>query len=92
MSIDDYNKKREKLKDKRKIGKYIYDLAVQRMIIEGEYRETNQEHKIAKTRYYLAVLNHDYVFNGELLKGQPVYNTDDNGNEIVRIFDFTKIT
>lgn len=92
IPLDDYTEKRLKLFDRYGIGKYVYDLAVQRMIIEGEYVETNQTHKIEKTKYYLAVLNHEYIFNGKMHNNEPVYETDDFGNEIIRIFDLTKIT
>lgn len=92
MNIDDYYKHRNKLFNRYKEGKYIFDLAVQRMIIEGEFKETNQEHKITKTKYFLAVLNHEYIFDGTYDNSEPVYNQDEQGNEIVRIFDFTKIT
>ena len=77
---------RNKLLDKYdSCGKYIYDLAVQRMIIEGDLKKTHFTNK--KINYYLAVLNHEYVFDGKYENNKPVY-TDD----IIRIFDFTKIT
>ncbi len=92
IGTDNYNKNRLKLFNRYKEGKYIYDLAVQRMIIEGEFNETNNSHKITTTKYYLAVLNHEYVFDGTYVDNEPVYNQDANGNEIIRIFDMTKIT
>lgn len=79
MSIKDYNTKRDKLKEKRKLGKYIYDLAIQRMFIE----KTNKD----KKNYYLAVLTSDYVFDGTYDGDNPIY-----GDDIISIFDFTKIT
>ncbi len=79
MPVFEYTKKRNKLKEKRKYGKYIYDLAVQRMFIE---KNTNQ-----RINYYLAVLNHEYVFDGMYEDGEPKYTTD-----IISIFDMTKIT
>lgn len=82
----EYTKKRNKLLDKYDAcGKYIYDLAVQRMIIEGDLRTHNFTNK--KINYYLAVLNHEYIFDGTYENGKRVY-TDD----IVNIFDFTNIT
>lgn len=92
MSENKYFDNRNKLFRRYKEGKYIHDLAVQRMIIEGEFKETNQLDKIKKTKYYLAVLNNEYVFDGTYENNEPVYNQDASGNEIVRIFDFTKIT
>ena len=55
------------------------------MIIEGDLIKTHFTNK--KINYYLAVLNHEYVFDGKYENNKPVY-TDD----IIRIFDFTKIT
>ncbi len=92
MNLDKYENNRNKLFKRYGEGKYVYDLAVQRMIIEGEYKETKQEHKIKKTNYYLAVLNHEYIFPGTYENGKPVYETDEFGNEIIKIFDLTKIT
>ena len=80
MSIDDYNKRRLKLKDKRKDGKYIYDLAVQRMFIENDTKNYN-------INYYLAVLNHEYIFDGTYIDNEPKYSSD-----IISIFDFSTIT
>lgn len=80
MPLEEYNKKRDKLLDKTKLGKYVYDLAVQRMIIEKETKNLN-------INYYLAILNHEYIFDGKYDNGQPVYS-----NDIINIFDFTKIT
>lgn len=79
MPFEKYMSKRDKLKDKFKEGKYIYDLAVQRMFIE----KTDNR----KINYYLAVLNHEYVFDGEYKDGKPIYDTD-----IISIFDFSTIT
>lgn len=81
-----YKTKRNKLLDKYdSCGKYVYDLAVQRMIIEGDLKTHHFTNK--KINYYLAVLNHDYVFDGTYEDGKARY-TDD----IVNIFDFTKLT
>lgn len=86
MPEEEYIKKRNKLLDKYdSCGKYIYDIAVQRMIIEGDLKEHNFTNK--KINYYLAVLNHEYIFDGTYEKGKRVY-TDD----IINIFDFTNIT
>lgn len=86
MPEEEYVKKRNKLLDKYdSCGKYIYDIAVQRMIIEGDLKAHNFTNK--KINYYLAVLNHEYIFDGTYEKGKRVY-TDD----IINIFDFTNIT
>lgn len=82
MPLENYNKNRNKFFDRfDDVGKYIYDLAVQRMIIE----KSNSINK--KINYFLAVLNHEYVFDGTYEDSKPIYSTD-----IINIFDFSKIT
>ncbi len=81
---DKYHANRDKLFNRfSPTGKYVFDLAVQRYIVE---RESNQEH-----RYLLGVLNHEYIYNGEMIDGEAVYN-EQNGQEIVSFVDLTKIT
>lgn len=90
---DKYFIQRKKLMDKYKgPGHYVYDLLVQRMIIENDLKQHNESHKIPKIKYYLAVLNGDYIFNGKYENGKPVYEKDDDGNDIISIFDFTNLT
>ncbi len=86
MPLSEYTKKRNKLLDRYdSCGKYVYDLAVQRMIIEGDLKSHNFTNK--KINYYLAVLNHEYVFDGTYKDGKPSYT-----NDIINIFDFNMIT
>ena len=93
MSMDNYNKQRSKLFDKLNgAGHYVYDLAVQRYIIENDLKQNKEESKLGKIKYYLAVLNSEYIFDGTYDCGEPVYNTDKNGNDIVSFIDFTGIT
>ncbi len=83
MKLTKYNEQRNKLLDRYgELGKYVYDLAVQRFIIEG-----SKELKEKKVNYYLAVLNHEYVFDGTMKDNEPVYSDD-----IVVLFNFNKIT
>lgn len=90
---ENYLEHRQKLFDKyHAIGRYVYDLAVQRFIIEHDLRQNNQSDKIDNIKYYLAVLNSDYVFNGEYKEEEPVYDTDSNGNDIISFIDLTKVT
>ena len=80
MDEKTYNKLISKLKDKYStVGKYVYDLSVQRFFAE------NSNNKDMK--YYLAVLNHEYVFDGNYIDNKPDYKDD-----IISIFDFTDIT
>jgi len=90
---DKYYLQKQKLYNKyTKEGHYVYDLAVQRYIIENDLKQNGEEDKIEQIKYYLAVLNSEYVFNGEYKDETPVYNTDKNGNEIISFIDFTSIT
>lgn len=86
MPMDNYKKNKNKLMDRySETGKYVYDLALQRMIIEKSLEKT--DFNLNNINYYLAVLNHEYVFDGTYKNNEPVY-TDD----IITIFDFTNLT
>lgn len=88
--IKSYNTKINKLKNRfTDVGKYIYDLAVQRYIIENDFKE----HKInKKVNYYLGVLNSEYVYNGQLKDNKRIYEKDENGNELIVFFDMNELT
>ena len=92
FDIKKYQDQVNKLFDRWKVGKYIYDLSVQRFMIEGEYKNSNNTENIDNIHYYLAVLNAEYVFDGTYKDGKPFYNPDSNGNEIISFYDFTNIT
>lgn len=92
MSFKTYQKQRDKLFNRFGIGSYIYDLAVQRFIIEGEYKETKREEQLKNIHYYLAVLNENYIFDGTYLDGKPLYNKDNNGNELITLFSLDTVT
>lgn len=84
MPEANYINNRNKLKNRYEdVGKYVYDLAVQRMMVERSYKGKDTSH----IHYYLAVLNHEYVFDGKYENNNAIY-TDD----IISIFDFTNIT
>lgn len=80
-----YLKQEEKLFDKySNVGSYIYDLAFQRFVIEHSKGFITDK----DNRYYLAVLNSEYVFDGKYDKsGKPIYPV-----EIIDLIDFTEIT
>lgn len=92
MPWQSYLEQKEKLFNRFKIGSYIYDLAVQRFIIEGEYKEAKNEKKLKNIHYYLAVLNADYIFDGTYQNNMPVYKKDQNDNELITLFDMTELT
>lgn len=84
-----YEKRKEKLFDKYSSpGHYVYDLAVQRFIIENDKKQNGD---VRKTKYYLAVLNSNYVFDGKYLNGKPVYD-EINGEDIISFIDLTSVT
>lgn len=79
LSNPKYLKQREKLFDRfNDIGVYVYDLAFQRFVIEEDLQDA---------RYYLGVINHDYVFDGTYIEDTPVYTS-----ESIRFVDLTTIT
>jgi len=59
-------------------GVYVYDLAFQRYVIEEDLKDA---------KYYLGVINHEYVFDGTYIDGEPLYT-----DESIRLVDLTKIT
>lgn len=85
-----YSNKVEKLLNRfTDEGKYMYDISVQRYIIEGYLKENNINKNI---NYYLAVLNDEYEYDGTLVNGKRVYNTDKFGNRIIDIYKINDIT
>lgn len=93
MSEKEYYKYKEKLfKKLDSAGHYVYDLAVQRYIVENDLKQNNMADKIDKIHYYLAVLNSEYIFDGTYLGTEPDYKTDANGNDIVSYIDLTNLT
>jgi len=74
-----YRKQRNKLMDRlHAAGVYVYDLAFQRFVIEEDIKDAT---------YYLAVLNHEYEFDGTNIDGEPLYQEN-----IIRLIDLTVIT
>lgn len=79
----DYYEREKKLFNRLDdVGKYIYDLAYQKLIIEKALSGVNK-----KFEYYLVILNHEYEFDGTYDdSGKPVY-TDD----IVRMYNLSSL-
>ncbi len=93
MPMKKYELQRAKLFNRySSAGHYVYDLAVQRYIIENDLKNNNEIDKIDNIRYYLAVLNSDYIFDGKYLDGEALYDTDFNGNDIICFIDLTNVT
>ena len=79
----DYYKKIGKLRDRLSAeGRYIYDILYQRYVMEHAL-DTNK-----KRKYYLSILNSEYIHDGEVdQKGKPIYP-----DETVVFVDVTKLT
>ena len=89
MPIEEYEKQKAKLFDKyTSVGHYVYDLAVQRFIIENDLKQNNDMRKVG---YYLATLNSKYVFDGKYENDIPVYE-EINGEDIISFIDMSSIT
>ena len=85
-----FKQKTESLLDRySKVGKYPYDLAFQRFVIEHRLRELGENRPV---NYYLAVLNSDYVYDGAVDEnGKCMYN-DIDGQEIITFLNLNEIT
>ncbi len=89
MPLKVYERNRNKLFDRyTACGHYIYDIAVQRFIIENDMKSHNENKKV---KYYLAVLNSNYVFDGKYENGEAIYD-EVNGEDIISYIDVTSIT
>ncbi|MGS0971937.1 MAG: DUF2779 domain-containing protein [Candidatus Izemoplasmataceae bacterium] len=79
LENEKYLAQRNKLFDSyHSAGAYVYDLAFQRFIIEEDIQDA---------KYYLGVVNHEYVFDGTYVDGKPIYD-----QAIAALIDVTKIT
>lgn len=73
------------------VGAYVFDIAVERYIIENSILQNHPELKGKEFKYYLAVLNSDYVFSGEYNNDVPLYVTAKD-NALISFIDLTEIT
>lgn len=92
MPYKTYQALKSKLQNRYGIGSYIYDLAVQRFIIEKEYQASKNEKKMKNINYYLAVLNADYIFDGTYENGKAKYQKDQNNQELITFFHLNELT
>lgn len=79
---DHYWKKRRKLKEKiGDTGRYVYDIAYQALVLRHALKTKK------KVKYYLAVLNSEYVYDGKQDEtGKPLYKDD-----IIKFIDVTPV-
>lgn len=82
--FDKYDFNRGKLFDYQSdVGRYVYDLAWQRFLLEKNKKPNK------KYSYYLAVLNSNYVYDGQADEsGVNIYPYD----EVITLIDLTKVT
>lgn len=69
------------------VGKYLYDIAIEKHIVDGSinHDKTIKEH--LPVHYYLVVLNSEYIFDGTYQDNEPVYQKDTNNNELFTIIE-----
>lgn len=93
ITKEDVDKKKKNLFNRfSKEGKYIYDIAVERNIIENSIKQA-VDVKEKKIDYYLVTLNAEYHFDGKYDENnQPIYGLDKDGNELFKIYDVNQIT
>lgn len=73
-------------------GKYVYDIAIERYIIEKSLIQENLHNKINDMEFYLVVLNSNYVLDQEINLDIIDYPTDKLGHELTICYDLTNIT
>lgn len=73
------------------VGRYIFDIAIERYFIENSIKQY-KTYPDKKFKYYLAVLNTKYIFDGTYVDGEAIYSTDVNGNELVTFIDISTVT
>lgn len=80
---EEYHKKIKKLANRlSKEGRYVYDILYQRYVLENTVDSAKER------KYYLSILNSEYVHDGKVNdKGQPIYP-----DETVVFVDVTKLT
>lgn len=67
------------------VGKYLYDISIERHIIEQSFLTAGEE--IPEIEYYLVTLNHNYRYDGLIKDGKRVYNTSKDNEELFKIYD-----
>lgn len=89
---ENYFKKKEAiLKRMHAVGSYIYDITYQRYVIEKYFKDSKAPKKDIK--YYLAILNHEYFFDGTYIGDKPDYYKDlDKDQFLIRLVDVTDLT
>lgn len=88
LTLTKFEKNYQKLFDiYSDVGKYVFDIAVERYIIEQSVQQNYPKLQNKKFKYYLAILNSDYVFDGKYVDDQPQYS-----NDLILFVDLTEVT
>ena len=87
---DIYQKEKTMINPYSACGKYIFDLAIERNFVEKSFKQNKDF--IPNIKYYLVVLNADYIYDGTEENNKKIYHTDEFGNELFKIYDLTDIT
>lgn len=84
-----FNKKKGTLLKRYSVeGKYPFDVAFQKFVIERALKQLGDKRQV---NFYLAVLNNEYVYDGmQDAEGNRVYNEID-GQEIVTFFNMNEV-
>ena len=72
--------------------KYVYDIAIERYIIEKSLIQEDLHNKINDMEFYLVVLNSNNVLDQEINLDIIDYPTDKLGHELTICYDLTNIT
>jgi len=87
--VKDYEKLLDRFSD---VGKYVFDIAVERFFIEQSLKQQNKNLNEKKRSYYLALINNDYEYLGQTLNGKTDYPFLPDGSAIIDFVDVTDIT
>lgn len=81
------NKKIALLNRYSDVGKYPHDVAFQKFVIEHSLRKAGDSRRV---NYYLAVLNHEYVYDGAIGANGCCLYTEVNGQDLITFFDMNE--
>lgn len=68
-------------------GKYIYDLAIEKHIVENSIPENTKP-----IRYHLIILNAEYIYDGKKDdEGKPIFGKSELGHDLFKIYDVSNL-
>lgn len=72
------------------VGKYLYDISIERHIIEESFLSKGEN--IPEIEYYLVTLNHNYIYDGKIEHGKRIYDTSKDDEELFKIYRVDYLT